>query len=137
MLQRIQSLHLLGAILCSGILPFFLPLWFDENGFPFYFQGDLPISILFGFSALLSILAIISYRKRQHQFVLCRLNIILNVILLLLFVLYAPKLSGDPHVSKKGIGLVLPLLSIVFLALANIAIQKDEKLVKSSGRLRK
>ncbi|MEZ4837961.1 DUF4293 family protein [Flavobacterium sp.] len=137
MLQRIQSVYLLGAILCSGILPFLLPLWYDENGFPFYFQGDLPISILFGFSALLATLAIISYRKRQHQFVLCRLNIILNVILLLLFVLYAPKLSGDPYVSKKGIGLVLPLLSIVFLALANIAIQKDEKLVKSSGRLRK
>ena len=137
MLQRIQTVYLIGAIICSGILPFFFPLWFDENGFPFYFQGDLPISILFGFSGLLSILAIISYRKRQHQFVLCRLNMILNIILLLLFVLYAPKLSGDPYVSKKGIGLVLPLLSIVFLALANIAIQKDEKLVKSSGRLRK
>lgn len=137
MLQRIQTVYLIGAIICSGILPFFLPLWFDENGFPLYFQSDLPISILFGFSALLSILAIISYRKRQHQFVLSRLNLILNIILLLLFVLYAPKLSGDPYVSKKGIGLVLPLLSIVFLALANIAIQKDEKLVKSSGRLRK
>ncbi|WP_396153094.1 DUF4293 domain-containing protein [Flavobacterium sp.] len=137
MLQRIQSLYLIGAIICSGILPFLFPLWFDENGFPIYFQGDLPISILFGFSALLSILAIMSYKKRQHQFVLCRLNMILNIILLLLFVLYAPKLSGDPYVSKKGIGLVLPLLSIVFLALANIAIQKDEKLVKSSGRLRK
>ncbi|RAR48939.1 DUF4293 domain-containing protein [Flavobacterium lacus] len=137
MLQRIQSVYLLGAFLCSGILPFFLPLWFDENGFPYFFQGDLPISILFGFSALLSVLAIVSYRKRQHQFVLSRLNMILNIILLLLFVLYAPKLSGDPYVSKKGIGLVLPLLSIIFLALANIAIQKDEKLVKSSGRLRK
>ncbi len=137
MLQRIQSIYLIGAILCSGVLPFFFPLWFDENGFPFYFQGDLPISILFGFSTLLAILAIWSYKKRQHQFVLNRMNIILNIILLLLFVLYAPKLSGDPLVSKKGIGLVLPLLSIVFLALANIAIQKDEKLVKSSGRLRK
>jgi len=137
MLQRIQSIYLIGAIICSGILPFFLPLWFDENGFPFYFQGDLPISILFGFSTLLAILAIGSYKKRQHQFVLSRMNIILNIILLLLFVLYAPKVSGDPLVSKKGIGLVLPLISIVFLALANIAIQKDEKLVKSSGRLRK
>lgn len=137
MLQRIQSIYLIGAILCSGVLPFFFPLWFDENGFPFYFQGDLPISILFGFSTLLAILAIGSYKKRQHQFVLNRMNLILNIILLLLFVLYAPKLSGDPYVSKKGIGLVLPLFSIVFLALANIAIQKDEKLVKSSGRLRK
>ncbi|UPQ79517.1 DUF4293 domain-containing protein [Flavobacterium azooxidireducens] len=137
MLQRIQSLYLIGAIICAGILPFFFPLWFNENGFPIYFQEDLPISILFGFSSLLSILAILSFKKRQHQFVLCRLNMILNIILLLLFMFYAPKLSGDPHVSKKGIGLVLPLISIVFLALANIAILKDEKLVKSSSRLRK
>jgi hypothetical protein len=51
--------------------------------------------------------------------------------------LYAPTLSGDPQVSKKGIGLVLPILAIILLAFANKAIKKDEKLVKSSGRLRK
>jgi peptidoglycan/LPS O-acetylase OafA/YrhL len=137
MLQRIQTLYLIGAFICNGILSFIFPLWYDENGFPFFFQADLPISILFGFSALLTILTIFSYKKRPQQFVVSRLNIILNLILLLLFVLYAPKLSGDPQVSEKGIGLILPLLSIVFLVLANFAIQKDEKLVKSSGRLRK
>lgn len=137
MLQRIQTVYLFIAFIASGVLPFLLPLWFDENGLPFYFQGDLIISILFGFSAVITILTITSYKKRQHQFVLGRLNILLNIILLLLFILYAPKLSGDAHVSKKGIGLVLPLISIVFIALANIAIQKDEKLVKSSRRLRK
>jgi hypothetical protein len=137
MLQRIQTVYLLGVIICSGLLPFLFPLWYDENRIAVYFLGDLTISILFSFSTLLAILAIISYNKRQHQFVINRLNIILNIILLLLFVLYAPKLSGDPHVSEKGIGLILPLFSIVFLALANIAIQKDEKLVKSSGRIRK
>jgi uncharacterized membrane protein YedE/YeeE len=137
MLQRIQTLYLIGAFISSGVLPFFIPLWYDENDFPFYFQADLPISLLFGFSVVLSLLTINSYKKRQQQFVVSRLNIILNLILLLLFALYAPKLSGDPYVSKKGIGLVLPFVSIVFLALANFAIQKDEKLVKSSGRMRK
>lgn len=136
MLQRIQTVYLLGAIICSGILSFFFPLWYDENRIAVYFLGNLTFSILFSFSTLLAIIALLSYKKRQNQFVLNRLNMILNIILLLLFVLYAPKLSGDAHVSEKGIGLVLPLFSIVFLALANIAIHKDEKLVKSSGRLR-
>jgi peptidoglycan/LPS O-acetylase OafA/YrhL len=137
MLQRVQSLYLLGAIICSGVLPFFMPLWYDKNKFPVYFQSDLFIFFLFGISSLLSLLTINSYRKRQQQFVISRLNIILNIILLLLFILYAPKLSGDPEVSKKGIGLILPSLTIILLALANKAIKKDEKLVKSSSRLRK
>ncbi len=137
MLQRVQTLYLLGAFICTGVLPFLLPLWYDRNKFPVYFQSDLFIFFLFGISSLLSILTINSYKKRQQQFVISRLNIILNVILLLLFILYAPTLSGDPQVSKKGIGLVLPILAIILLAFANKAIKKDEKLVKSSGRLRK
>jgi membrane protein CcdC involved in cytochrome C biogenesis len=137
MIQRIQTLYFLGAFISSGILSFVFPLWYDDNELPVYFQSDLAFSILFGFSAILSILAIYSYKKRQQQFVVGRLNILLNLILLVLFILYAPKLSGDPMVSEKGIGLILPLISIVFLALANFAVKRDEKLVKSAGRLRK
>ena len=45
-------------------------------------------------------------------------------------------LSGETVVSEKGIGIFLPVVSIVFLALANKAIKKDEDLVKSVDRLR-
>ena len=45
-------------------------------------------------------------------------------------------LSGETQVSEKGIGLILPIFSIVFLVLANKAIKKDEDLVKSVDRLR-
>jgi hypothetical protein len=35
-----------------------------------------------------------------------------------------------------GVGLILPLLSIVCLFLANKAIRKDDKLIRSADRLR-
>ncbi|MEM8927237.1 MAG: DUF4293 family protein, partial [Bacteroidota bacterium] len=38
--------------------------------------------------------------------------------------------------SEKGIGMLIPVFSIVFLVLANRAIKKDEDLVKSVDRLR-
>ena len=136
MIQRIQTLYLIGAAIATGILPFFMPLWIDSNSFPQYFSSNLSISILFGFSTALSVLSIFSYKKRQQQFVIGRLNIILNLILIGLFVFISITLSGDNQLSEKGIGLILPFVSIVLLVLANKAIQKDEKLVKSSNRLR-
>ena len=75
-------------------------------------------------------------KKRKNQFILGRFNIILNFILLGLFVYQSLNLSGETKVSEKGIGMLIPLISIVFLALANKAIKKDEDLVKSVDRIR-
>ena len=77
-----------------------------------------------------------SFKFRERQFVLGRLNIILNFILLAFFVYGSLNLSGETIVSEKGIGILLPILSIVLLVLANKAIKKDEDLVKSVDRLR-
>ena len=91
-----------------------------------------------GLSTMLTIVSIISYKKRQNQFVMNRLNIILNLILLGLFVYRSLNLSGETAsaVSEKGIGMFLPIVAIVLLVLANKAIKKDEDLVKSVDRLR-
>ena len=43
---------------------------------------------------------------------------------------------GENDISEKGVGMFIPILSIVLLALANKAIKKDEDLVKSVDRLR-
>ena len=91
---------------------------------------------LFLGSALLSLISIFRYKNRKSQFVLGRLNIILNFILLGLFVYRLLSLPGEPANSEKGIGLLLPVFSIVLLVLANKAIKKDELLVKSVDRLR-
>ena len=76
------------------------------------------------------------FKNRKLQFVLGRINIILNFFLLGVFVYWSLSLPGEMNISEKGIGMFLPIISIVFLVLANKAIKKDEDLVKSVDRLR-
>ncbi len=136
MIQRIQTVYLFLAFAATGILMLFVPLWTTAAGKPFYFMQDQLYTILLGLTTMLSIISIISFKKRQNQFVLNRLNIILNLILLGLFVYRSLNLSGEAEVSEKGIGMFLPIVAIVLLVLANKAIKKDEDLVKSVDRLR-
>ena len=138
MIQRIQTVYLILTFLVTGVLMFFTPLWTLNTGKAFYFMQDQLYTVLLGLSTMLSIVSIISYKKRQNQFVMGRLNIILNLILLGLFVYRSLNLSGETvnAVSEKGIGMFLPIVAIVLLVLANKAIKKDEELVKSVDRLR-
>jgi len=137
MLQRIQTIYLVLALVATSILPFIFPLWKMVDGKEVFFMTNTIYTALFGLSTTLSLLSIISFKKRQQQFVYGRLNIILNLILLGLFVYRTLNLSGETLVvSEKGIGMFLPIVSIVLLALANKAIKKDEDLVKSVDRLR-
>lgn len=137
MIQRIQTIYLSIAFLIVGVLPFIFPLWTLSNGKDYFFIQNPIYVVLFGLSATLTIYSIISFKKRQTQFVVNRLNMILNLILLGLFVYHSLNLSGEtPVVSEKGIGMFLPVLTIVLLVLANKGIKKDEDLVKSVDRLR-
>ncbi|QLE01546.1 DUF4293 domain-containing protein [Galbibacter sp. BG1] len=136
MLQRIQSIYLLLVVIISGVLPFWVYLWTDNKGEAVYADNDILYSALFAVSAILAFVTIFLYKKRKNQFVLNRLNIILNLFLLGFFVYRSLILSGETNVSEKGIGMLLPIVSIVFLVLANRAIKKDEDLVKSVDRLR-
>ncbi|HWS60598.1 MAG TPA: DUF4293 domain-containing protein [Flavobacterium sp.] len=137
MLQRVQTIYLLLAFIATGVLPFFFPLWTMVDGNEYLFMQNQLYTVLFGLSTTLSLVSIVSYKKRQNQFVMGRLNIILNLILLGLFVYRSLNLSGETAtVSEKGIGMFLPIVAIVLLVLANKAIKKDEDLVKSVDRLR-
>lgn len=139
MIQRIQTLYLAICFIASGVLPFFVSIWTEKNGEEtqaIYFTESTTAMVLFGLSALLAVISIFSFKKRQNQFVLNRLNIISNFILLGFFVYRTLNLSGGTLVSEKGIGITLPAISIVLLVLANRAIKKDEDLVKSVDRLR-
>jgi len=136
MLQRIQTIYLLISAAISADFIFLFPLWETKEGIKvFAFQKVLYLSLFLG-SALLSVLSIFMFKNRKLQFVLGRLNIILNFFLLGFFVYLSLNVSGETMVSVKGIGMFLPIISIVFLVLANKAIKRDEDLVKSVDRLR-
>lgn len=143
MIQRIQTLYLLLAVLVSGGLIFILPLWSNATGdvsvIDAFLSEDLYLKttgIIYMVSALLSFVSIFLFSNRKTQIVINRFNIVLNFFLLGIIVYLLLTLSGEAAVSEKGIGSFLPLVTILLLVMANKAIIKDEKLVKSVDRLR-
>lgn len=136
MLQRIQTVYLILSILVMGALY----MWFPEvedaaKNVVIDTSEPLVLGLILA-PVVLTLISIFNFKKRQHQFVLNRLSIILNFVLLGVFVYRSLMVSGETLVSEKGIGVLLPIISIVFLVLANKAIKRDEDLVKSVDRLR-
>jgi uncharacterized membrane protein YiaA len=144
MIQRIQTVYLILATLLSGGLVFVLNLWVNEDGTEFFASDSFAsenlllkiMSSLFFVSAAWTLLAIFQFKNRKLQFVLGRLSILINFILLGILVYFTQNLSGEMQISEKGIGLLIPVLTIVLVVLANKAIKRDEELVKSVDRLR-
>ncbi len=136
MIQRIQTIYLLVSAVIMGTLFMWFPVVLGEDGSVIMERNEPLIVGLIFVSIALAFISILSFKKRQQQFVLNRLNIISNFVLLGVFVYRLLTLSGETIVSEKGIGVLFPIMSIVFLVLANKAIKRDEDLVKSVDRLR-
>ncbi len=136
MLQRIQTIYMLLAMLALVALYVWFPVVADPAGVSIIDKNDpLMIGCIVA-GILFIVIAILNFKKRQLQFVLNRVSILINFVLLGVFVYKSLTLSGETLVSEKGIGVLLPIISIVFLVLANKAIKRDEDLVKSVDRLR-
>ncbi len=134
MIQRIQSFYLFLVALLSVILIYGV----QTATLGLNFQGSFAM-LVFGeglLGAFLAVGSVFWYRNRQNQFVVNRLNLITQLFLLGFFVYRSLNISGEAASSEKGIGMLIPIFSIVFLVLANRAIKKDEDLVKSADRLR-
>ncbi len=129
----------------QGPVAFLVPFWVgsgDGSCFLGFIAANRRINFngysccIYSVGNYLRLLTLLSYKTRTKQIVYNRLNIVINFLLLGIIVYHLLKLPGGTVVSEKGIGVFIPLLVIVFLALANKAIIKDDKLVKSVDRLR-
>ncbi len=144
MIQRIQSIYLLLVFLLCGVFTNFISLWTLEGdiiqSINDLFNAESIIlklvPLLYYIIAVLAFITIFLFKNRQLQFVMGRLNILINLFLLGALIYLSLTLSGETQVSEKGIGMFLPIVAILFLVLANRAIKKDEDLVKSVDRLR-
>jgi hypothetical protein len=144
MIQRIQTLYLFTAAIFSGVLIFVFNLWVEKSGkvvsaIDLLNESSFLLkTILFAYiiSALISLITIFLFKDRQLQFVLGRVNMLINFYLLGVLIYVLLTMSGETSVSEKGIGMFIPIIVIAVLALANKAIKKDEDLVKSVDRLR-
>ncbi|QJW87906.1 DUF4293 domain-containing protein [Spirosoma taeanense] len=98
------------------------------------------LGLLIGLVALSSIYAIFQYRNRLTQTALCAVNaLMLTAIMgiILYRTLYAGKEFGNS--ADQGsflLGFYAIIAALVFNALANRFIRRDEKLVRGSDRLR-
>jgi hypothetical protein len=158
MIQRIQSLFLFVACL-AGILLFFFPIatFYDEllgnykflitgvesmdptpkMQFSFWFTS--PLWIIAAAATALSLITILLYKNRILQMRLVAFNILFNILLIILIlVFYINKIQEYTHIepSYKQLGIFLPLISLLFLVLANRSIRQDEAKVKAAHRLR-
>jgi hypothetical protein len=138
-LQRIQSVYLFLASLVGSSL-FLLPF---ASG-PTEAQGvlsdgylnindNIGLIILTVLVVVLSLATIFLYNNRVLQMNLGKLNILVT---LGLFGFAAYLFYTIQTIATLSGGLFMPILVVVFVVLANKNINKDEKLVKDSNRLR-
>ena len=143
MIQRIQSIFLFLAGTAS----------FGQFGLPYgngqsetvaaladgrfnVFDNIGLISLVVG-GGLISLIAIFLYKNRAVQTKVTNAGILVSVGLLgFAAFLFKQHYDASAGVLQAGLGLGLPLVSVIFQWLAARNIKKDEKLVRSMDRLR-
>ena len=129
MLQRIQSVFLFLSSIITLIMIFFVPIF--EKGSKEMFASDFLWAKVFLFiSAFLSLISINLYKSRKKQILLCSFSRTqITIALILLLFMYKKELNVKVELLLFAIPYLLLILSSYF-------IKKDEKLVKSSERIR-
>ena len=134
MLQRIQTIYLLFVFLIQLAEFIFLPSRLLYSGVSVVVnQSDILL-----ISNLLLIVVpfwnIFQFRNRKRQFVLNR--VLLLITLGILFNQSIGYFNANANETNQLLVFVVTMLTIIFLSLANKAIQRDEDLVRSADRLR-
>jgi cytochrome c biogenesis factor len=156
MIQRIQTIYLL-LVLISSISLYFLPFStfsHSESGTSFLhifsvtghktYEGDIlktsqpfyPVLLINIILSVVSLIAIMMYKKRQLQMRMCRVLLIIVVGLVVMIFNQSSRISeaGDQIIYHAGTYVMIITMLWVFLALR--AIKHDEDLVRASDRLR-
>lgn len=138
-LQRIQSVYLLLASLVGSslfALPFASgptkPEGILSDGY-LTISDNIGLIVLTVLVVVLSLATIFLYNNRVLQMNLGKLNILITTGL---FAFAAYLFYTIQAIATLGGGLFMPVLVMIFVILANKNIQKDEKLVRDSNRLR-
>jgi len=147
-IQRIQSVYLLIAVILMAVFAFFPALTFELGGREFVYGAlaagkvgvthidplMLTLVLLICFLALIDIFL---YKNLQRQMTVCFVDIIIGLAMLVAIGVEAFIVSG-----KEGLTLtwqwylILPILSIIFLMMAHKAMSRDKKMLRDSDRLR-
>lgn len=147
-IQRIQSVYLLLAVILMIVFAFFPALSFEladktvlygalESGR----AGNMHVNpLLITLIILISLLAIIDlflYKNLQRQMTVCFVDIIIGIAMMIAICIQAFYVGNREGwtVSWQWY-LILPILSIIFLMLAHKSMSNDKKKLRDSDRLR-
>lgn len=141
MIQRIQSLYLLLAILAIAAVFLFDAAWpGGHTDVPPWMPGAM---FFVSFVAVaISIWAILLYNDRRRQLRVVLFAQIATIVLIVVFLFGlwdAGELSGllaGTGGASKLVAIALPFVAYVFLLLARKGIERDIELVRSIDRLR-
>ena len=129
MLQRIQSVFLFISSVITPIMIFFVPI-FEIESKEMFASDFLWAKVFLFISAFLSLISINLYKSRKKQILLCSFSRTqITIALILLLFMYKKELNVKVELLLFAIPYLLLILSSYF-------IKKDEKLVKSSERIR-
>ncbi|GAB4028776.1 DUF4293 domain-containing protein [Spirosoma gilvum] len=157
MIQRVQTIFLFLIAVAMGTA-LATPLWektgaklpemahlsalqyTQQQGVTTYADTIWYLALLIALVGLVSLYAVFQYRNRLTQTALCAVNaLMLTAIMgiILYRTLYLGKAYGNPNDQGTFLtGFYAIIAALVFNALANRFIRRDEKLVRDSDRLR-
>lgn len=145
MIQRIQTLFLIIAAAAFGLL-FVFPFASSTTsagelfGDGLYNLNDHVILLVLAILGIVVSLAnIFLFKNRPLQVRLSYLIVVFAVLLAFVatfFFMGESEQMAETQVINDQAGMYMPILAIIFGILASVFINKDEKLVKSSDRLR-
>ncbi|NCP45516.1 MAG: hypothetical protein COW67_11455 [Flavobacteriales bacterium CG18_big_fil_WC_8_21_14_2_50_32_9] len=158
MIQRIQSLFLLLVALL-GIVFSFTPIielidyenFFTMNAYYVFITEEnsheivfknMGVGVLAGIITLLATYIIFLYKNRGLQLKLSKLILLLLTLKLVAIFIYSEAATSRITTNEEHllinykIGIIIPILSLLFTYLAIHFIKKDDELVRSADRLR-
>lgn len=147
-LQRIQSVYLLIAVILMVVFAFFPALTFQLGDREFVYGAleagkvgvthiDPLMLMLVILISLLALMDIFLYKNLQRQMTVCFVDIIIGLAMLIAIGIQAYVVGNREGVIVNWqYYLAMPVLAIIFLMLAHHAMSRDKKTLRDADRLR-
>jgi len=151
MIQRIQTVYLIGVIFLGFLMYFFsygeiisssetyvfksTGIFQIVNGAEVGIRTTIPVILFILVIIVIAGISIFKYKSRLFQIKLCKLNMLILTGLLVVLFFYLESYENEPEINYK-IGIFIPMISIALTFLAIRAIKKDEELLRAANRIR-
>ena len=135
MIQRKQTLFILGSLVCTYFLLFPRDIGNSENcNILLNSLSGSPLNIFFYGSFILGFIAIFLFKNRLLQYRLCLFNMYFQICPIIFSCSYISTKNCQPQLYDL-LGFFLVFLVLAFYGIAAIYIKKDEDLIKSIDRI--